>query len=78
MLFRSGDDLKIFAEDNGILQDIYPKTSGRQPHALNIEHFVDVLMGKVEPDFTPTQGVNMIKILEAIYKSAETGMEVRL
>ena len=73
-----GDDLKIFAEDNGVLQDIYPKTSGRQPHALNIEHFVDVLLGNAEPDFTPTQGVNMIKILEAIYKSAETGMEIRL
>ena len=73
-----GDDLKIFAEDNGVLQDIYPKTSGRQPHALNIEHFVDVLLGNTEPDFTPTQGVNMIKILEAIYKSAETGMEIRL
>ena len=73
-----GEELKIFAEDNGILQDIYPKTSGGQPHALNIAHFVDVLMGKAEPDFTPTQGVNMIKILEAIYKSAETGMEIRL
>ena len=73
-----GDELKIFAEDNGILQDIYPKTHGRQPHALNIEHFVDVLLNGAEPDFTPTQGVNMIKILEAMYKSAESGAEVRL
>ena len=38
----------------------------------------DVLLNGVEPDFTPVQGVNMIKILEAMYKSAETGMEVRL
>ncbi len=35
-------------------------------------------MNGTEPDFKPQQGVNMIKILTAIYKSAETGKEVLL
>lgn len=72
------DVLKIFAEDNGVLQDIYPKIGSGLGHALNICHFVDVLFNGTEPDFTPIQGLNMIKILEAMYKSAEIGAEIRL
>jgi predicted dehydrogenase len=47
-------------------------------HEANIRHFIDVIEGKAEPDFTPQQGVNMVKILEAIYKSAELGHEIAL
>lgn len=47
-------------------------------HEGNIRHFIDVIEGKAEPDFTPEQGVNMVKILEAIYKSAELGNEISL
>ena len=73
------DDLKIFTESNGCLEDIIPKiTDTSYPHGRNIAHFADVLQNGVQPDFVPSQGVNMIKILEAIYKSAETGREVVL
>lgn len=47
-------------------------------HEANIRHFIDVINGKCEPDFTPEQGVNMVKILEALYKSAELGKEISL
>jgi predicted dehydrogenase len=47
-------------------------------HEANIRHFVDVINGRCEPDFTPEQGLNMVKILEALYKSAETGHEISL
>ena len=47
-------------------------------HEANIRHFIDVITGKAEPDFTPEQGVNMVKILEALYKSAELGHEIVL
>ena len=62
---------------------IYPgqlwlDTDGNPIHAENLRHFADVLRGSAEPDFTPDQGVNMIKILTAMYESAETGREVRL
>ena len=41
-------------------------------------HFVDVITNDAKPDFEPIQGVNMIKILCAIYESAKTGREVIL
>jgi predicted dehydrogenase len=47
-------------------------------HTNNICHFVDVVRGVAEPDYKIEQGINMIKILMAIYESAETGKEVRL
>ena len=73
------DDLKIFTENNGCLEDIIPKTNPTpDAHGRNIAHFADVLQNGAQPDFVPVQGVNMIKILEAIYKSAETGKEVML
>lgn len=71
--------LKIYTEENGTLVDICPKLVDEfGTHGSNIKHFTEVLLGNAEPDFVPEQGVNMIKILEAMYKSAETGMEVRL
>ncbi len=73
------DQLKIFSEDCGKPIDILPKLG--KPvygHPANIAHFADVLEGKAEPIFEPQQGIDMIKILCAIYESAETGREVLL
>ena len=47
-------------------------------HGHNIENFLDVIREKAEPCYQPQQGVEMIKILSAIYTSAENGgKEVR-
>lgn len=72
------ETIKIFTEKAGVLEDVLPKLTD-QPgtHAANINHFIQVLLGEAEPDFAPIQGVNMIKILEAMYKSAESGAEIR-
>ena len=79
MEFHDNTGVKIFTENAGSLEDVIPKVKDVIGiHGENIKHFVDVLLNGVEPDFTPIQGVNMIKILEAMYKSAETGVEVRL
>ena len=76
---QSGDHIKIFTEENGLPVDLIPQygaiTGG---HGPNLAHFYDVVANGAEPDFVPQQGVNMIKILSAIYESAETGKEVRL
>lgn len=71
---------RIFTEDNGVLVDLEPKFPENQTykHVQNLYHFFDVVQGKAEPDFVPVQGLNMIKILEAMYKSAELGEEVKL
>lgn len=71
--------LKIFSEDEGVLFDTAPKLkSAGNEHKLNLVHFIDVISGKAEPDFVPQQGLDMIKILTAIYQSAQTGREVVL
>ncbi|MCQ2456809.1 MAG: Gfo/Idh/MocA family oxidoreductase [Clostridia bacterium] len=70
----------VFGEDeDGNLFDLHPHTNTRiNGHHSNVRHFVDVVEKGIEPDFKPIQGLNMIKILRAIYESAETGKEVRL
>ncbi|HBN83455.1 MAG TPA: gfo/Idh/MocA family oxidoreductase, partial [Clostridiales bacterium] len=73
--------LSIFGEEQGITTNIEPnfkKSGKREQHAGNLDHVVDCLLGKAEPIFKPQQGVDMIKIISAIYESAETGKEVIL
>ena len=74
---------------NGVAE-IYYEKNGKQKnkklskknsllgHNGNISHFVDVLEGKAQPIFVPEQGIDMIKILCAMYESAKTGREVLL
>lgn len=70
---------KIFTEENGVTVDIVPNLAGGEiPHVQNLRHFYNVILGKEQPDFVPVQGLNMVKILEAMYKSAELGEEVKL
>jgi len=73
--------LGFFEEEYGTTADYYPNAvDERSPnnHGANLRHFADVLLKGVQPMFVPQQGVNMVKILEALYKSAETGKEVLL
>ncbi len=72
--------VKIFSESEGGLYDILPKLVPNKmgDHGMMIHHFIDVIQGKAKPIIKPEHGVNMIKILSAIYDSARTGREVRL
>lgn len=73
------DTLRIFKEECGNPIDVFPKF--KKPihgHVGNIQNFADALLGKAEPVFKPQQGIDMIKILCAIYESAKTGKEVIL
>jgi len=73
--------LKIFSEEYGATVDFLPNIEnggGVKIHEANIRHFVDCLNGKAEPMFVPEQGLNMVKILEAMYNSAKSGKEVAL
>lgn len=72
------EDLELFTEDAGQLIDIKPVSGKPRGHHENLKHYIDVLTKGVEPCFKPQQGIDMIKILCAIYKSAETGKEVIL
>ncbi len=73
--------VQIYGQDGPYVTDLQPiiwDELGVPAHEANIRHFADVLLNGAEPIFLPEQGLNMVKILEAIYKSAETGKEVIL
>jgi len=74
------DQLKLFTESQGTPVDQQPHFSEASipQHTSNIHHFIECVLGRETPIFTPDQGVDMIKILSAIYESAESGREIRL
>ena len=70
---------EIYTEENGQLLDAQlPPPRTDNGHLNNLRHFIDVLTKGGEPCYKPQQGVDMIKILCAVYESAETGKEVLL
>jgi predicted dehydrogenase len=72
--------LSIFSEAAGQLVNITPilPKAQRPGHAEHLYHFIDCLQDRAEPIITPVHGLDMIKILCAVYESAESGFEVRL
>ena len=77
---KGQEKLRLFSEENGKTVNIDPDVTneGVSPHGENVDHFVDVVLNGTKPLFVPEQGLNMVKILEALYKSAETGREIIL
>ena len=71
--------LGIYTEEDGQLLDINPANmTEKDGHLNNLMHFYDVVIEGAKPIFEPQQGIDMIKILCAIYESAKTGKEVIL
>ena len=71
--------IKVFGEKDGVLINEEPLFGeDDRGHENNLRHYYKVLNGMEEPKFIPQQGVNMIKILRAMYESAATGREVQL
>ena len=71
--------LGIYTEQDGQLLDIAPANmTEKDGHLNNLRHFYDVVIEGAKPIFEPQQGIDMIKILCAIYESAKTGKEVIL
>jgi predicted dehydrogenase len=52
-----------------------PRVSG---HAALMRHFRACIHGDVSPMIGPKEGVELMEMIEAIYKSAETGKSVNL
>ncbi len=71
-------EMKLFTEEDNMLMNHTSAMPVSGGHADNIRHFINVLKNKETPIFVPQQGVDMIKILDAIYQSAASGREIRL
>ena len=76
------DDGEVFlyGENHRQLVDIIPKipATGNVGHAECIAHFVNVINGIDKPDYTLQQGLDLLKIIDAIYESSEKGREIEL
>lgn len=78
----SSDDIKIYGEYNDFLTDFDIKTSnykgGGDLFDNEINHFIDCVANGAECKSKAEDGIEIMKILDAIYLSAKTGHEVIL
>ncbi|OPX33192.1 MAG: hypothetical protein B1H40_00560 [Candidatus Latescibacteria bacterium 4484_181] len=70
--------LKIYTEKHGKLVDLEPRLPEISGYDGEVAHFVECILQDKEPTATAEQGLEITRILDAIYESAETGKEVLL
>ncbi len=79
MTWFDNGDAEIYSEENGKLFDTMRHSVSKcNGHDAALRHFTSIVLDNAEKDYVPEQGIDMIKILQAIYKSAESGREVLL
>jgi len=61
-----------------VTDELTPLPADRKPHALEIEAFFDAVVNKKPSPVPAEETIKVIAILEGIYKSQETGREVRV
>ena len=70
--------LRIYTELNGEQADITPQHPNINGHQAEVLHFVDCIRDGKQPIATGEHGLDVIKILDAIYESATTGDIVKI
>lgn len=78
----NGSDLKIYTVVNDYLADITPQTEhyihSQEMFTAEMAHFVDCCLNGTECRASAEDGLEVMKILDAIYESARTGHEVEI
>lgn len=70
--------VKILTERDGVQVDMTPQVPEADAFAGQTDHFVECLQTGRTPIIGAEQGVQLMQMLEGIYKSAQTGREVRI
>jgi predicted dehydrogenase len=70
------DPLRIYKDNHGSPVDITPQFKAIPGHELEIRHFVDCVKGESKCISTGEHGLHVMRILDAIYESAQTGRAV--
>jgi len=77
-----GKDVRMYGEENDELKDFeFEGNTGlsvSEAFTGEINHFIDAIQGKVECRNPAEDGIELMRILTAIYRSAECGHEVTL
>ncbi len=72
-------DGNLATEKNGVLQDVkihVPQPPDYRPHAEEIRVFLECVKEDKEVPVKPEESLEVIKMLEGIYRSAETGEQI--
>lgn len=70
-------DADIFSVRNGKEINTKPRLRGKHPES-SIEHFVDCILSNKPHTCTAREGLTVMKLLDAIYKSAQKGAPVKI
>lgn len=78
--FRQKDPLRIHGELFGTRMELAPQIpeSDTPSHLRELQHFVDVCLGREAPLVTPAQALLGVQIVEGIYRSAAEGRMLTL
>ncbi len=72
------DTLRLFGDMAGTPVEIKPSYPQQDGHDMAIEHFVDCIVNDREPMASGEQGIEIVRIIDAIYRAAETAREIAL
>lgn len=72
------DPFRVYKDMHGACVDITPSFPNLSGHEMEIKHWIDCLVNGTKLISTGEHGLEVVRILNAIYKSAATGKEVRL
>ncbi|NOY81684.1 MAG: Gfo/Idh/MocA family oxidoreductase [Kiritimatiellaeota bacterium] len=87
---KGGADLepfRLFSERDGVLLDTATGAGGmpegygslpKNPFFGETAHFVSVIQGKAQPIATAEHGVQLMEMLDAVYRAGETGRSVEI
>ncbi len=72
------EPLRIFTDRHGVPEDFVPHAPHIHGHLAEVEHFVDCIVKRKQPIAPIEHGVAIMRILDGIYRSAQTGEMVTL
>ena len=72
------DPLRIYTERDGVQLDVTAEAPAANAFAGQTGHFIDCILKGKEPIVSAEQGVQLMQMLDGIYKSSATGKEVRI
>jgi predicted dehydrogenase len=76
--YHKEDSVRVFTEINGRAVNIQPVFSMDDEYAREISRFVECVTQGAPNPAPGEQGVVLMRIIDALYASAESGHEVRL
>lgn len=72
------EPLRIYTEAHGRPVDITPSFPNISGHEAEIAHFVECIVANKQPLATADQALDVMRILDGVYRSAQTGESVAL